>query len=309
MIEYDPSDWRSHLLDIRGSMAREILARVMACTAFSAAIVAYHKFVAPIDIPLAAHTLIGLALGLLLVFRTNAAYDRYWEGRRLWGSIINGCRNLSLSARQYLSEDRGIHEALSLWTTTFAYSTMHALRGEVSLGPLVDRLPRDEVMDTLSTCNIPLAVASRISEELAAACRRGLISEYVRVEMVRVVQQLVDHLGGCERIRRTPLPFVYVVHLRRALILYSFTLPMALVGSYGWSTIGVVLVLAYVLFGIEEIGVEIENPFGIDVNDLPLDQFCATVERDLALLLEVRHGHELSAGTSPSGRAVASIRS
>ena len=105
--------------------------------------------------------------------------------------------------------------------------------------------------------------------------------------------------------RRTPLPFVYVVHLRRALILYSLTLPMALVNSYGWWTIAVVLVIAYVLFGIEEIGVEIENPFGTDVNDLPLEQFFATIERDLTLLLEARHGREVLAAMSPPGRAPA----
>src|SRR4051812_38083784 len=104
MIEYNPHDWRSHFYDIRGSMAREILSRVLACTVFSAAVVACHKFLHPVDFPSTAHTLVGVALGLLLVFRTNSSYDRYWEGRRLWGSIINECRNLARAARSYLNE-------------------------------------------------------------------------------------------------------------------------------------------------------------------------------------------------------------
>jgi putative membrane protein len=100
------------------------------------------------------------------------------------------------------------------------------------------------------------------------------------------VQLLIDYLGGCERIHKTPLPFAYVVHLRRALILYCFTLPFALVESFGWGTILDTLLVAYVFFGIEEIGVEIENPFGQDDNDLPLERICATIEQNLQALLD-----------------------
>ena len=94
------------------------------------------------------------------------------------------------------------------------------------------------------------------------------------------VHLLTDHLGACERIHKTPLPFAYMVHLRRALILFCFTLPFALVGDFGWGTIPDTLLVAYVFFGIEEIGVEIEDPFGLDDNDLPLERLCATIERD-----------------------------
>ena len=112
------------------------------------------------------------------------------------------------------------------------------------------------------------------------------------------VQLLIDYFGACERIHKTPLPFVYVVHLRRALVLYCFTLPFALVDHYGWWAIPATLLVAYTFFGIEEIGVEIENPFGQDDNDLPLERFCETIERDLL---------ELSDGLGP--REVASAES
>jgi putative membrane protein len=104
------------------------------------------------------------------------------------------------------------------------------------------------------------------------------------------VQLLIDYIGACERIHKTPLPFAYVVHLRRALILYCLTLPFALIESYGWSTVIDTLLIAYILFGIEEIGVEIEDPFGKDDNDLPLEQICATIERNL--LSVIRPGTE-----------------
>jgi putative membrane protein len=104
------------------------------------------------------------------------------------------------------------------------------------------------------------------------------------------VQQLIDYLGACERIQKTPLPFAYVVHLRRALVLYCLTLPFALVEPFGWSTVIYALMIAYILFGIEEIGVEIENPFGTDYNDLPLEQICGTIERDLLAIIEEKRG-------------------
>jgi putative membrane protein len=100
------------------------------------------------------------------------------------------------------------------------------------------------------------------------------------------VQQLIDYLGGCERIKKTPLPFAYVIHLRRALILYLFTLPFALVEQFGWATVAFTLIISYILFGIEEIGVEIENPFGTDANDLPLEDICATIEKNLLAVIE-----------------------
>ena len=98
------------------------------------------------------------------------------------------------------------------------------------------------------------------------------------------MQLLIDYCGACERIRSTPLPFAYAVHLRRALIVYCFTLPLALVQKYGWETVPVTLMIAYVLFGIEEIGVEIEGPFGDDDNDLPLEDICETIHKNLYAL-------------------------
>ena len=285
MIEYDPRGWTSHLFDVKRSMAREIFSRVLTCTVFAAVVVVVHKNARAIAIPLSVHTLIGLVLGLLLVFRTNASYDRYWDGRRHWGGIINECRNLARKARSFAHDSPRHVAAIVAWTEAFPHAVMNHLRGATDLGPSGDRLGAADVEATLRARNVPLAVATRISERIGKASGDGVYSEYLRVELERSVNNLVDHLGGCERIRKTPLPFVYVAHLRRALILYCFTLPFALVESHGWITVGVVMLLSYFLFGIEEIGVEIENPFGKDLNDLPLEQFCKTVEGDLDDLL------------------------
>ncbi|WP_406698782.1 bestrophin family protein [Singulisphaera sp. Ch08] len=300
MIDYNKREWTRSLFSIRGSMVREISGRVSACAVWAVAVVAVHHLIKSMEIQPTTHMLVGVALGLLLVFRTNASYDRYWEGRRQWGCIINETRNLGRASRTYLSGDRNLLDEIMLWTIAFPQAAMNSLRGSSGLGATAQRLPIAEVEGVLRSGNLPLAVAVQISERLVRARDRGIISDYVAMSLDQNVQLLIDYFGACERIHKTPLPFVYVVHLRRALVLYCFTLPFALVDPYGWWAIPATLLVAYTFFGIEEIGVEIENPFGLDENDLPLERFCETIERDLL---------ELTAGLGPRpGGAVESLQ-
>ena len=281
MIQYDPHRWFDHFFDIRGSLLREISGRVSLCAVWTIAVVAVHFHWFPVAIPSLLHTLVGTARGLLLVFRTNASYDRFWEGRKLWGGIVNETRNLIRGAVEQFGSDReGLFE-LTRWTAIFPVAVTSGLRGEGGLGPLAKELSPQEVASVAQAQHVALAVASRMTAVLNRARREGRFSDIIYTGLDQNIQQLVDYLGACERIRKTPLPFAYVVHLRRALVMYCFTLPFALVSSYGWYTILDVLIVAYVFFGIEEIGVEIEGPFGTDENDLPLEDICATIHRNL----------------------------
>jgi len=281
MIHYDPHKWLDHFFDIRGSLVREISLRVALCLLWSAAVVTVHFLWWPLAIPSLLHSLVGLALGLLLVFRTNASYDRFWEGRKLWGGIVNETRNLVRSAAVLLRAHPDLVQELARWTAIFPYAAARGLRGQPGLGPLAIGLPVGVVAEVNESLHAALAVALRMTDTLNRARERGLLSDYLFASLDQNTQQLVDYLGGCERIRKTPLPFAYVVHLRRALVMYCYTLPFALVSSYGWYTIADVTIIAYVFFGIEEIGVEIEGPFGDDDNDLPLDEICETIHRNL----------------------------
>lgn len=293
MIEYDAHSWREHFFDIKGSVVRQIFWRVLFFFAWSVAVLIFHQFVKPVHVPSTVHTLIGVALGLLLVFRTNASYERFWEGRRMWGGIVNESRNLARSASAFLSDQPALLEQIIRWTAAFPYASMHSLRGTSGLGPVAEHLPKDEVAETLRAQHVPSAAALRISSLLVKARNAGHISDYVAIAIDNNVQLLIDYLGACERIQKTPLPFAYVVHLRRALILYCLTLPFALIETYGWYTIIDMLLIAYILFGIEEIGVEIENPFGEDENDLPLEAICKTIEDNLSAVIEETRTPEL----------------
>jgi putative membrane protein len=298
MTKYDPHKLVRHIFVLKGSVAPKIIWRVLFFTGWSAAILIIHRFVRPLALPSTVHTLVGVALGLLLVFRTNASYERFWEGRKMWGGIVNESRNLARTVSAFLRDRPSVVEPIIMWTAAFAYASMHSLRGTVGLGPFADRLPRAEVEETLSARHVPLAVSLRISNHLAESRATGHLTDYVMMTIDSNVQQLIDYLGACERIQKTPLPFAYVVQLRRALVLYCLTLPFALVGEFGWTTIIYTLIVAYILFGIEEIGVEIENPFGTDYNDLPLEQICGTIEQDLMAIIEEKRDMSLiSRGT------------
>ena len=313
MIQYDPHHWRSHLFDIKGSMLREIFARIAICVVWSGIVVAWdaaarvpdravrrsdgevvlvpNNFVTelarelPPAIPVTGHTLIGAVLGLLLVFRTNASYDRFWEGRKLWGGIVNDSRNLGRLATAHLKEDAESLRKLLRWTMVFPWSVRYRLLGWKDIGCDTDDLPKGEVKLTEQAEHVPLAVARRITEQVEVARQRGLISDIQQSTFDAVISRLIDAVGACERIHNTPLPFAYMVHLRRALILFLATVPLAIVKDFGWATIPATLVISYVMLGVEEIGVEIEDPFGTDDNDLPLKPICETIESNLRGLL------------------------
>lgn len=288
MTAYDPNKWTSHLCDIEGSLVREIMGRVVVCVIWAIVVVLLYEygpdFVDRFVIAEAAPTLIGPALALLLVFRTNSSYDRFWEGRKQWGSIVNETRNLARQAESWFAADRELAGRFIRWTIGFAFATMFRLRGTNDIGEARQGLPDAEVTEAIQSGHVPLAVARKLTVLMTEAHRQGLIDAMQLRSLDQNVQLLVDYCGACERIRSTPAPFGYVVHLRRALIIYCLSLPLALGHKYGWETVILTLIVSYIMFGIEEIGVEIENPFDLTINDLPLESICSTIGRDLKVV-------------------------
>ncbi len=289
MMKYDPHDWLNHLFDIRGSLLKEISGRVMTCVGWSIAVVGIHMYrdLTGFDVVMSSvpHALIGPALSLLLVFRTNASYDRFWEGRKLWGTIVNESRNLGRAVSVMLSGNPALANDTLRWAIVFPWTAARQLRGLAPEGPHLDALDSGEAA-LVTTSRQPWLVAARqVTTRLQAARTAGLLSDIQFQYADQNVQILVDSMGACQRIHNTPLPYAYMVHLRRALIIYAYTLPIALVESFGAWAVLVTLLISYTLFGIEEIGVEIEDPFGDDENDLPLSDICATIEADLREML------------------------
>jgi ion channel-forming bestrophin family protein len=231
----------------------------------------------------AVHALVGPALGLLLVFRTNSSYDRWWEGRKLWGTIVNTSRNLARAVTVHLADEPERVSRILALVVAWPFSAMHALRGTEHTPEGLD--PRDlEVVS--GAYHLPTAIARRISALLEERRRDARLPDIVFSSIDANCQTLVDCIGACERIHKTPLPFAYVVHLRRAVVLFCATLPFALLSKFG-VVVSLVdtFIVSYIMLGIEEIGVEIEDPFGGDANDLPLKRICASIATNVTSLV------------------------
>ncbi len=281
MIDYDPHRWRTTFFAVRGTMLGVTAKRSFFVTLLATPLVLIHFFHTEFTFsnPAAVHGMVGTALGLLLVFRTNQSYDRWWEGRKLWGGMVNTCRNLARAATVHLEGER-LEKIIKL-TQAFPGASMVTLRRE-KWAP--ENIAPDDAEAIDRHDHAPGAICQRITVHLLAELKAGRISDIVFTQLDNNAQILVDLIGGCERIHKTPLPFAYVVHLRRALVLYCASLPMALAASLGWWSLPVTFALTYVLLGIEEIGVEIEDPFDGDENDLPLERITAGIQKNVGSL-------------------------
>jgi putative membrane protein len=238
-----------------------------------------------VSVPPLAHTLLGVALGLLLVFRTNSAYDRFWEGRKLLGMLVNRSRDLARQITSHLigtdEASRRDRERLRRHLVLFYALVRQDLRRERDLSALTSRLvPEERAM--LEASPAPVCVCfTWISMTLSAAARAGRLTEQRLQQLDANLTSLADSWGGAERIMKTPVPFAYAHHIKAFLTLFVFTAPFAMVDAMQIYTPLAAAALAFALFGIDEIGIEIEDPFGHDPNDLPLDAVGDTIEQDV----------------------------
>ncbi|KAJ3166394.1 hypothetical protein HDU88_003262 [Geranomyces variabilis] len=236
-------------------------------------------------------TILGVVISLLLVFRTNTAYDRYWEGRRMWGTLVTQIRNLARFAwigvitktEKQEIEKKGCMNLL----LAFAVATKHYLRNELGhkyadLHHLLIHLPDFQPGQRYPVIkNLPLEVSFHISSYIAACRRDDLLDVSQQTAMTNALSSMVDCLTSFERIRNTPIPMAYSIHLQQSLTLYILSLPFQLVALISWGTIPVVAIAAFTMLGIDAIGSEIENPFGYDENDLPQEEYCRTTREEI----------------------------
>ncbi len=284
MVGYEPKSWLSVVLTLRGSVVRGVAVRVISAAAFGVvAQLVFEK--SGFRIPPIAHTLIGAALALLLVFRTNASYDRLWEGRRLVGMMGNRLRDLARQIATLVPAPNEARAEMGRHLIAFYRLSVQALRAETDLAPLGALLTEAERKRLADVVQRPYVVMGWISAELAAMQDAGKLDR-VRLQVIdQNLTALADALGGAERIHKTPVPIAYAHHIKVFVTLFCFSVPFAMVGDMRWYTPLAAAVLAFALFGIDEIGVEIEDPFGYDPNDLPMDAIGDGIERSVKEIL------------------------
>ncbi|WP_199249293.1 bestrophin family protein [[Phormidium] sp. ETS-05] len=282
-------EWLNQALRLKGSVLPNILPRIILCGLFGVLISILHNFDIKVHWPILSNLVPSLVLGLLLVFRTNTAYDRFWEGRKLWGTLVNTVRNFArqiwVAIREKRPEDINEKMETIRLLVAFAVATKIHLRQEQISPELTDLLSAERA-EKLKSMNHPsLEIAFWIGDYLQRQHEEGNLSTYQLSDMFKLLDTMVDVLGACERILKTPIPLAYSIHIKQLLLIYCLALPFQMVENLNWFTGPVVALISFALFGIEAIGLEIENPFGRDPNDLPLDNICNTMLRNIEDLM------------------------
>lgn len=229
----------------------------------------------------------GGLLAVLLVFRTNASYDRWWEARKLWGGIVNQSRNLAVKALEYGPDDRRWKEAFVRASAAFCHAVRQSLRAERAAEPFA-RVVGDPQLaaQIVAAHHMPTAVVRQLARLLGQARVAATIDGFAFMAVDRDLAMLLNHVGGCERILRSPMPRVHTIKLRRFILLYLLGLPLALASSSPWIAPIATMLVAYPLLAIDQIGQELENPFTeANASHLPLDAICDTIEKDAFALL------------------------
>jgi putative membrane protein len=224
------------------------------------------------------HSLLGFVLSLLLVFRTNTAYDRWWEGRKLWGKLVNDSRNFAIKINSILENDRKDAEQIARYLKFFPHFLAKHLSKDST------RLALDEDYSEIEQSiknHGPNEIIILLTYKLNQLKKEGKISD---VEMLYLDTQLSGFLevcGGCERIKNTPIPYSYSSFVKKFIILYVMALPVAYVISIGLFMIPLTVFVYYVLMSLEIIAEEIEDPFNNDENDIPMEALAQNIERNV----------------------------
>ncbi|WP_413163245.1 bestrophin family protein [Capilliphycus salinus ALCB114379] len=289
----DNKNWFQLAFRVSGSVIPAILPRVVFCTLFGVVLSILYDFGLSLPTRILDSFLIpDLVLGLLLVFRTNTAYDRFWEGRKMWGTLVNTVRNFSrqiwVTIRENEPKDTEEKIATLKLLVAFAFATKLHLRGE-KINQEIEVLVTPEQYSMLKQMNHPpLEIALWIGDYLQRQHNRNCLNTYQLTAMFKLLDTMVDVLGACERILKTPIPLAYNIHLKQILLIYCLVLSLQLADDLLWYNGIVVGMISFTLFGIEEIGREIENPFGYDPNDLQLDAICQTMQRNIADIICIK---------------------
>ncbi|MEJ7646680.1 MAG: bestrophin family ion channel [Chryseolinea sp.] len=233
----------------------------------------------------AMHQLLGVVLGLFLVFRTNTAYDRWWEGRRLWGGMVNSTRNFAMKIGAFVSaENHEDREWFAKMISNFVFAMKENLRTGVQFAEL-DAPDESFFNDLKKYKHKPNRIASLMYKRVNDMYTSKKISGDQLINLDKELKDFIDLMGACERIKYTPIPYSYMMYVKKFIFIYIITLPFGFVTQSGYMTIPIVLLVSFVLLSVELIAEEIEDPFGRDVNDLPLDELAGKMRENVREIL------------------------
>jgi putative membrane protein len=281
MVIYNPKDWWKLIFAFHKSDTfRQLLPGILGVGVFTALVAFLENdyFNATFKNTTVIHSLVGFVLSMLLVFRTNSAYDRWWEGRKLWGAMVNNTRSFMLKINSF-EGDQQVKEEIKVMMLDFVWATKEHLRNGVKLDDLSD-FTRSELYK--KSDNVPLSIINLIHKKIVVFFENQNDQSMKMLYINEDLRSFMDILGGCERIKKTPIPFSYSLFLKKIIFIYIFTMPIGFVREFGYWASPIVAMIFYVFAGIELLAEEIEDPFGTDANDLPTDAIFQTIKQNLS---------------------------
>lgn len=287
MVQYNPKDWITFIFRFHKSDTfRQLLPMMIFIGLYSAGIcyleVEYWKLAEDSHVKNISimHGMLGFVISLLLAYRTNTAYDRWWEGRKLWGSLVNNSRNLAIKLSAILKEEHDKNYFRFIIPTYASILSKHLSNEEVG-----QILYENVELKINHQKHKPNQVAQYIFMKINDLYQSGKISGDQLIILNAELQSFTDVCGACERIKNTPIPYSYSAFIKKFIFFFVMTLPFGFVFSLGYYVIPVVVFIFYVLASLELIAEEIEDPFGGDANDLPMTKIASNIKKHVEELL------------------------
>lgn len=296
-MKHSISFWK-HALAVQGSITPRVILNVIIFTAFAAAVQLASEYFPQIAITIGPLEISGGIIGVILVLRLNAGYDRWWEARKLWGGIVNQSRNFAISALTYGPSDTEWQNKIKRLSSAFPFIARSSLRGEKEITELKLILNDEENLKIHQSQHMPSQSASMMASAIREPYRSGVMSgfEFMQIDKERAL--LIDHIGACERILKTPIPLVCAIKVRRFIFIYLLILPFALTQRVEWLTPFVQFFVAYPLLSLDKIGEELQNPFSKEnLSHLPLDDISKTIQGNIMALSVDSSTHNTASNT------------
>ncbi|MBX7094124.1 MAG: hypothetical protein K1X56_05340 [Flavobacteriales bacterium] len=282
MIRYNPKTWFGQIFLFHRSDTLRILWQEMLIMGIYSGILTW---IITVNFPdhqhfkntLSVHSLVGFVMGLFLVFRTNTAYDRWWEGRKLWGSLVNVSRNLSIKLNAFVKNDSPEKKEIIQLLSFFPFAVKEHLRNQQQVSFDQFELSREIREELIQADHLPNAIVQIIYGRLKEISKRQEITAEEMLILDKELSELLNIVGGCERIRSTPIPYSYSLFMKKFIFIYTVTIPIGLIPDFIYWTIPITMFIFYVMVSLEILAEEIEDPFGTDDNDLPTDEIAEKI--------------------------------
>ena len=284
MVAYNPKDWLKLIFIFHKSDTFRMLLPALLLAALYSILLTYlsvELHYLEFNSTTVIHSLLGFVISLLLVFRTNTAYDRWWEGRKLWGELVNSSRNFALKINTMMpNEAKDTKDNLYILIGNFPFVLKEHLRGGFKSKD-IESNTTISVEDLNLAKHKPNAIIWAIEKEIVQARKQQYLSAEALLMLNDELKTMANVCGACERIKNTPIPYSYSMFLKKFIFAYVFTMPLGFVFDFKYWTAPIVVFIFYAFASIELIAEEIEDPFGTDANDLPTDAIALTIRTNV----------------------------